>query len=147
MSLPSKESGFSVVGGGVRGVRLVVRWLDEGDVAVVDVPVPFDDESSSLVINQMPTAPRTRTMTAPTAASGIHGIFDPPDGGCWGGPGGGGAVDHIGPLGGPLGGAVWNAAACGPDGGGVCALGKDAGVGGGPGGGVCERCGGIGAIG
>jgi hypothetical protein len=82
MSFPSKVSGFSV-GGGVRGVRLVVRWLVAVVVLVSDVSVPLAvDESSGLVINQMPSAPRTNTITAPAAASGIHGTLDPPDGGC-----------------------------------------------------------------
>jgi hypothetical protein len=53
----------------------------------------------------------------------------------------------MGPLGGPPGDGVWNAWGREPDGGGVLAMGKDAGVGGGPGGGVWEYPGGVGEIG
>ena len=76
-------------------------------VSEVVLAGPDDDVSSGLASHQMPNAPRTRTNTPAAAAIGIHGTLLPGRVG----PGGGGAVVHIGPLGGPLvgGGGVWKA--------------------------------------
>ena len=80
MSFDSNESGFCV-GVVVLGVRLVVRSLVIVVVLASDVPMPEVDSSSPPTIHQMPRPPSTNANTAATAASGIHGIFDPPDDG------------------------------------------------------------------
>lgn len=115
----------------VLGVRVVVSVVSVVS-GLVDVdPCDDDDESPGFTSHQMPTAPRTRTITPAAAAMSIHGALLAGRGG----PGDGAAV-HIGPLGGPLtgGGGVWKAtgreAGCGA---GVAANG---GGGGGVGGGV-----------
>ena len=88
-------------------VVLVGRVVVSVDSVVSEVVVGTGDgESPGATSHQMPNAPRTRTKTPAAAAIGIHGALFPGRGGL-----GGGAVVHIGPLGGPLagGGGVWNA--------------------------------------
>jgi hypothetical protein len=97
---PNDCDGAAVV---VLDGRVLVVSGSVVDVVVAVVVPPDDDDSPGLTNHQIPSAPRTTTNTTAAATIGIHGTLLPGRGG----PGsGGGAVDHIGPLGGPLGGAV-----------------------------------------
>jgi ABC-type hemin transport system substrate-binding protein len=89
--LESNDCSFGVVLGVLRVVS-VGSVVSELLVAVG----PEDVVSSGLTRNQTPSAPSTSTKTPAAATIGTHGTLLP----LRGGPGGGGAAVHIGPLGG-----------------------------------------------